>query len=132
MRTTSSGSRRRLTPGDLELAARRLALDYVRQAREAGQIWHDIGAALHLTPDRDQAGHTIAEAAFTYAAGNPDSHHARTYGRSVTWTCTSCSKAISDYGLDNGPADDERGHADNCPRLQAAIAACDAEWEAGQ
>jgi hypothetical protein len=117
---------------DLELAARRLALDYVRQAREAGCTWRDIGTALYLAPDRDQPGHTLADAAFDYAAGNPGSRHARTYGRSVAWTCTTCSKAISDHGLDNGPAGDERGHAPDCARLAATIQAQNTEWEAGR
>jgi hypothetical protein len=114
---------------DLELAARRLALDYIRQAREAGHTWHDIGTALDLTPD-PQAGHTAAEAAFDYAAGDRDTHHARTYGRSVTWTCTTCSQTIIDHGLETGPADDERGHLDTCERHAATIAASDTEWEA--
>jgi hypothetical protein len=37
---------------------------------------------------------------------------------------------ISDHGLISGPVDDERGHAENCPRLAATIAAWDAEWDA--
>jgi hypothetical protein len=113
---------------DLELAAQDIARTYVRQAREAGLSWHDIGTALHL----GSAGRTPAEAAFTYAAGDPDTHHARTYGPSITWTCTSCSKTISDHGLESSPADDERGHAPGCRRLARTIQAWQAEWEAGQ
>ncbi len=122
------------TARDLELAARTTAKDHIRRAREVGYSWHDIGTAMHLRPDGDpqQAGDTIAEAAYTYAAGHPDTEHARRYGRTFTWTCASCDQAISDQGLYNGPADDEHGHASNCPRLQATIAARDAEWEAGQ
>jgi hypothetical protein len=125
----------------LEVAARQHSRDYIRAAREAGHSWHDIGIALNLVPDSDtqRAGQTAGEAAFDYAAGDPDREHARRYGRSVTWTCGSCDHAISDHGLCNGPADDERGHADNCPRFAAAIAthdaeckAFDAEWEAGR
>ena len=97
----------------LELAAREHAADYVRAAREAGHSWHDIGTALGLVPGGDvqQAGETVADAAFTYAAGHPDTETARRYGRSVTWTCGSCDELISDCGLISGPADDERGHA---------------------
>jgi hypothetical protein len=115
---------------DLELAARQAAHDYIRQAREAGHTWHDIGTAMHLTPSRDQT-QTAAEAAFTYAA-DPDSHYARTYGPSINWTCTTCTRTITDHGLDNHPADNERGHHPDCPRLQATIDAWNAEWEAGQ
>jgi len=116
----------------LELAAREHAADYVRAAREAGCSWRDIGTALGLAPggDSQQVGETVAEAAFTYAAGHPDAETARRYGRSVTWTCGPCDERIIDHGLCNGPADDECGHAQNCPRLAATIAAWDAEWDA--
>lgn len=115
---------------DLELAARDSALCYIRQAREAGYTWHQIGTTMHLTPggDAQQAGDTVAEAAYTYAAGSPTSEWAIRYGQSFAWTCHGCDKTNSDRGLSGGPADDEHGHADNCPRLAATITA----WEAGQ
>jgi hypothetical protein len=58
--------------------------DYVRAAREAGHSLQDIGTALGLVPggDAQQAGETAAEAAFTYAAGHPDTEMARRYGNS--------------------------------------------------
>ena len=37
---------------------------------------------------------------------------------------------ISDHGLCNGPAEDERGHAESCARLAAAAARSEAEWAA--
>ena len=119
---------------DLELAARSVTADYVRQAREAGYTWHQIGTAMNLVPgaDPDQTGLTIAEAAFTCAAGNPDTEHARRYGRSIGWTCTTCGKAISDHGPEIEPEEAERGHTQGCARLARTIQARDAEWEAGQ
>ena len=118
----------------VELAARHSARDYIRQACEAGHSWHQIGRALDLTPggDHDQEGTTLGEAAYTYAAGSPSTETAFRYGRSFTWTCRSCERAIGDAGTINGPADDERGHAEGCRRLSAAIARRDAVWEAGQ
>jgi hypothetical protein len=97
-------------------------------------VGHQIGTAMHLVPggDAQQAGDTIAEAAYTYAAGHPSTQTAIRYGRSFTWTCTACDKSISDRGLCNGPADDEYGHDRNCPRLEATIAEWHAQWEAGQ
>jgi hypothetical protein len=123
-----------LAAHDLERAARDTALSYIRQARAAGHSWHQIGTALHLAPGSDpqQIADTTAEAAYTYAAGSADRTYAIRYGRSFTWTCHACDRNISDRGLGNGPADNEHGHASNCPRLDAAIAAWDAEWEAGQ
>ena len=114
---------------DLELAARGTARDYIRQAREAGHGWEQIGHALGLTPnaDADQAGLTVAEAAYTYGAGSPHTDTAIRYGRSFLWRCRSCDQVISDRGLIAGPADNEPGHTDSCPRLAAAIA----EWNDG-
>jgi len=114
---------------DLELAARGTARDYIRQAREAGHGWQRIGQALGVSPDADadQTGMTVAEAAYTYAAGSPHTDTAVRYGRSFTWTCRSCDQAISDRGQVAGPADDEPGHADGCLRLADAVA----EWNAG-
>jgi hypothetical protein len=126
---------------EVELGARFSTRNYIRDAREAGHTWQQIGTALDLTPggEADLAGSTTAEAAYSYAAGSPDTETARRYGRSFSWTCGSCEGLISDHGLCNGPADDERGHADDCARLAATVAAWDAEsaefdaeWEAGQ
>lgn len=118
----------------VELGARGAVRDYIRQAREAGHGWHRIGQALELVPgaDPDQQGMTVAEAAYSYAAGRPDTDTALRYGRSFVWTCQSCEQAIGDRGLCSGPAEDEHGHADNCPRLSATVADWDAQWEAGQ
>jgi hypothetical protein len=114
---------------DLELAAKGAARDYIRAAREAGHGWERIGQALGVSPDADadQAGMTVAEAAYTYAAGSPHTGTAARYGRSFLWTCRSCDQAISDRGQVAGPADDEPGHADGCLRLAEAVAA----WDAG-
>ena len=125
---------------DLEHASRRTARDYVRQARETGHEWDQIGDALGLQAgrDADQQGASPADAAYTYAAGRPDTE-APWRARSFAWKCRSCDELILDHGPIQGPADDELGHADDCPRHAAAIAAWnaeaerwDAEWEAGQ
>src|SRR5262249_5712560 len=113
---------------DIELGARHAARGYIRQAREAGHSWEQIGQALGVAPnaDADQAGLTVAEAAYTYAAGSPQTDTAIRYGRSFVWRCRSCDQAIGDRGLIAGPAEDEPGHREDCPRLAAAVA----EWDA--
>jgi hypothetical protein len=112
-----------------ELAARGLGRRYVRAAREDGHSWTVIGAALRLPSGGDVgAGETIAEAAFRYAAGPPDSHWNRTYGPSVTWRCPACRGLVRDRGPVSGPRDDEPGHAGPCQRLTAAVAAGEASW----
>jgi len=108
---------------DIELGARHAARGYIRDAREAGHSWQEIGQALGVTSNADvgQAGLTVAEAAYTYAAGRPDTE-APWRPRSFTWRCRSCEQAISDRGLIAGPADNEPGHTATCPRQAAAIA----------
>jgi hypothetical protein len=117
---------------DIELGARGAAREYIRQAREAGHGWDQIGQALGVAPhaDADQAGLTVAEAAYTYAVGSPHADTALRYGRSFVWRCRSCDQAISDRGLIAGPADDELGHAGDCYRLAVAVAEWNAEWQA--
>jgi hypothetical protein len=123
---------------DLEAAAKGTARDYIRQAREAGHGWEQIGQALGLAPGGGRDGATLGEAAYTYSTGQRDGEppwEPRSFG----WTCRSCDQHITDRGLVAGPADDEPGHAGDCPRLTASIAewdtetaAWEAEWEAGQ
>jgi hypothetical protein len=117
---------------ELELGARDAARTYIRAAREAGHTWHQIGRALALVPggDFDQAGDAVCEAAYTYAAGSPSTATAIRYGRSFGWACRTCDQAISDRGLCDSPADDERGHAPDCARLAATIKAWQADWQA--
>jgi hypothetical protein len=117
---------------DLELGARHAAREYIRAAREAGHGWDQIGQALGIAPDADagQAGPTAAEAAYSYAAGNPYTDTAAQYGRTFPWRCHCCGQAVSDRGLIAGPADNEPGHAEHCPRLAAAITEWDTSWEA--
>lgn len=112
-----------------ELAARRLARGYARAAREDGRTWQEIGAALGLLAGGDDgAGDTIAEAAFSYAAGAAGTDYDRSYGRSFAWRCRGCGGLVSDRGPFGGPVDDEPGHADNCERHAADVAAWDASW----
>ena len=117
---------------DIELGARHAARDYIRQAREAGRSWGQIGRALGIATDADagHAGTAVAEAAYSYAAGTPHTETAERYGWSFLWRCRSCDQAISDRGLTGGPADDEPGHAGDCSRLAAAVAEWNAGWEA--
>lgn len=117
---------------EVEVGARSVGRDYVRYAREAGHTWHEIGVAMNLSPSSGIAGESIGEAAFTYATGRSDTEMASRYSGSVAWTCKSCDQLISDQGPCSGPAEDERGHADNCMRLAATIRKWDAEWEAGE
>jgi len=114
---------------DLERAAREFTRGYVRQAREDGHTWHEIGAALDLGPSAAHRGVSLAEADYDDVAGDPDGEYARRYGRTFAWTCPACRATVSDRGPSSGPADDEQGHADGCPRLTDAIAARETPWD---
>jgi hypothetical protein len=89
---------------------------------------------MRLVPGRDTSieGDTPAEAAFSYATARPGPESAWRFDRSFSWTCGSCQNSVIDHGPYDAPADAERGHADNCPRIQATIADWDAQWEAGE
>jgi hypothetical protein len=118
----------------VELGARYAVRGYIRQAREDGASWDEIGQALGLSPgaDPDQAGTTVAEAAYTYAAGNPDRDVSRRYGREFPWTCGTLQAGRQERGADLGPADDEHGDSESCHRLAETITAWHGQWEAGQ
>jgi len=121
----------------LEHASARLGRNYVALARRTGLGWDQVGEALNLEADPDGYGPSVAEQAFEYAAGEPLS-----YGSSPSYgfTCGSCSQFVSDHGpYDPHPLDRETGHAADCARQAAEVAAWqaerdreDAEWEAGQ
>jgi hypothetical protein len=119
---------------EIELGARYHIRNYIQDAREAGYAWSEIGAALNLGAGRndERGGQSVAEAAYSVAAGNPDSETARRYGRSFGWRCASCEGLVIDRGPFDGPVDAEPGHGDGCPRLAATVAAWEAEWEAGE
>lgn len=107
----------------LKMATRRLLLDYVRYAREDGYPWREIGVGLGYSDDPD-TGTSAAVAAFDFAAGTTSAW------RSFAWTCQHCHATIIDRGPEAGrPADCEDGHADNCTRLAAAVAAWNASWD---
>jgi hypothetical protein len=124
---------------DIEAAASSAARDYIRQAREAGSSWDQIGRTLGLgeqNPDADHGDVTAADAAYTRAAGRPDTE-APWRPRQFWWTCRSCGGQILDQGVLCGPSEDE--HTGNCPRLaadaaewHAEAARWDAGWEAGR
>jgi len=111
----------------LELAARMETVQLVKTARADGMGWREIGALLGLGPDAIEDGVSVAEAAFSFAAGR---HAADTWDVAVFWwTCPACGETVSDRGPGHGhPQDAEPGHAGDCQRLAAAVAASGAQW----
>ena len=106
-------------------ALRLISYEHVRQAREDGRSWREIGAALGLERHRGD-GLSVAEAAYDQVAGEPSFR-----ARSFAWTCPACRTTVIDRGPEAGrPEDCEQGHAQGCQRLAAAISAWDAQWNA--
>jgi len=111
----------------LERTAARVTGDYVRHAREAAVGWREIGEALGLAENGEPTGYDLAVAAYEHAAGTPDLwNHV-----SFSYTCPTCAQAISDHGpYESHPEDSEQGHAGDCARLAADVAAWQAERDA--
>lgn len=115
----------------LEAAAHQKAGMYARRARAVGITWRQVGEILkpRFWPDEEDA-YDLSVKAFEWAAGPADSHWNRTYGPSVTWRCPACGKTITDRGpYEAHPGEQEKGHADACPRFAAAMAAYRAQWK---
>jgi hypothetical protein len=84
----------------------------IRRGREAGLSWAELAVLVDAAD---------GEAAFEFAIGPGDD---RWYRPSFTWRCPACAELISDHGpYESHPDDNEAGHAADCPRHVAAIAA---------
>jgi hypothetical protein len=76
----------------VELAARNQVRVHIRQAREEGQTWHEIGGLLGFGPLTAGTGESVAGYAFGYTVG-PQSA-APWYDPPVfTWACPACGQA---------------------------------------
>jgi hypothetical protein len=107
----------------VELQARKMTRDYIRDARETGTGWAKVGELLSLQREAERQDISIAEAAFDLAAGPRDAHWAPTYGRTFRWDCASCGQKIDDEGPEAWPGDFRRGHGKGCRRLAAEVRA---------
>jgi len=115
-------------------SADRVAGDYVRHARVEGIGWREIGGALGLAEDGQRTGYDLAVVAYEQVTGEPDVFREVSFH----YSCPACGQGISDRGpYESHPEDNERGHAEDCTRLAADVAAWqaqqdaeDAEWEA--
>lgn len=106
-------------------------LDYAEAARGAGRTWDDIAHALGIDPERHDG--PVGELAFGLLVEDralprhePDLWHEPT----ARWTCTTCSQRVTDRGPYSAHPDDvESGHAPDCARHTADLAAYRAGWD---
>lgn len=112
----------------LEVAAKATLREMVVAAREEGLSWREVGEAFGIKVGGDTEGlpDSKGPAAFDIVTGGGSSDWARTYGRSIHWTCPSCRGSITDRGPELGyPIEMEQGHRDGCSRFAAELQA----WE---
>jgi hypothetical protein len=111
---------------ELQQAARAVTITYVRQAREAGRSWHEIGDALDRLGFALANNETVADEAYDYAVR--DIPRVDAERRFFTWTCPACQQAITDKGPWPELPERELGHTPDCTRRTAELA----EWQRHQ
>jgi hypothetical protein len=114
-------------------SAARIRREYAQRARAEGIAWRQIGQALGLDQGADaKSGYDLAVAAFEHFEGEPDLW----YQSNFHYHCASCGEWITDRGpYESHPEDNESGHAGDCARFAAELAAWQAErdaWEPGK
>jgi len=109
----------------VELAAHAEVSMHIRRAREDGLSWHEIGGLLGFGPLAADASVPVADYTFDYLVG-PRSARPWFDPPVFLWTCPVCRQTVRGRGPVLMPAADEKGHADGCGRLAAAMA----EWQA--
>ena len=109
-----------------DVAARHVRT-YAEQARADGVGWAQIGTALGLADKAERTGTPVGEAAWSYVIEGlrpgqvPDDPWRQ---HSARWTCGSCGQRVTDRGpFSPHPDDCEQGHARDCARYRAALAA---------
>jgi hypothetical protein len=110
----------------LQDAVRHKIHDYIKQGRQDGSSWQQIGKALRLEQVAGERGTGLGEAAFDYAAGADRVQPADRLW--FAWTCLACGAQVIDCGPYGHPLDYQTGHADGCKRLAADIAGYQARW----
>ncbi len=107
----------------VERSALRMIRDYIRYARQEGVSWPAIGEAVGIGEHYGE----LASAAFQYAAG-PATGLSRPL---FAFRCGACELIVTDYGpYESHPEDNEHGHAPDCPRMTAVVAAWQADCDA--
>jgi hypothetical protein len=97
---------------ELEHAAHAAQRSFIRQAREAGRSWYEIGQALDLLWHAIVSNESVAGEAYDYALRYD---RAGTDRPPYTWTCQACQQLVTDHGPWPQLPNQEEGHAADCP-----------------
>lgn len=106
--------------------------DYAAGARSEGHSWDAIAEALGLEPTDPLVSRS--KRAYLHVVDGRPLHHkdpTQPLGSVAVahWLCASCDQYVTDHGpFDADPASNEEGHAPECARHDAEIAAYRAEW----
>jgi hypothetical protein len=109
--TESEALTRLVAAFELEQAAHAAQRGFIRQARETGRSWYEIGQALDLLWQAVASKESVADEAYDYALRLEPYKNRQTY----TWTCQDCQQTVTDHGPWPLPPSQE-GHASDCPR----------------
>ncbi len=108
---------------------------YAEQARGRSASWAAVDTALGLAELADRAAVPLAEAAWSYVVAGvapgqvPDDPWRQ---RAARWTCGSCGQRVTDRSpFDADPGECEQGHAADCPRHRAELAAFERDLRGG-
>jgi hypothetical protein len=109
-------------------SAARIRREYTQHARAEGTTWQQIGQPLGLDQGADgKSGYDLGVAAFEHFESGPDIWNQSNFH----YHCASCGEWITDRGpYESHPEDNERGHAEDCARFAAELAAWQAERDA--
>jgi hypothetical protein len=106
--------------------------EHAMNARGDGATWAQIGRALGIDGE-EWEGQDPAETIYRYLVWDePLPDVSPSWGRregKARWTCRSCGQRVSDDGpWEANPENIESGHAEDCERHRAEIAAVRAAW----
>lgn len=99
---------------ELEHAAHAAQRSLIRQARETGRSWYEIGQALDLLWHAVVSNESVADEAYDYALRYDRVTVAKP---THTWTCQACQQVVTDHGpWPLRPEQQEECHASDCSR----------------
>lgn len=117
--TTKSEPLTRLVAAfELEHAAHAAQRNFIRQARESGRSWYEIGQALDLLWQAVVSKDSVADEAYDYAL-----RYDRVTATQApyTWTCHACQQVVTDHGPWPELPKQEEGHASDCARWNLRV-----------
>lgn len=103
---------------ELERAAHSAQRNFIRQARETGRSWYEIGQAFDLLWQAIVSKESVADEAYDYALRYDRITAAKPC---YTWNCQACKQVVTDHGPWPQLPKQEEGHASDCARWNLRV-----------